>query len=35
MLEAKMKMSRLGKTIPDADEDENGAAEQGNQAVAT
>jgi hypothetical protein len=33
MLEARMKTSRLSKTILDADEGENEAAEQGNQAA--
>jgi hypothetical protein len=32
MLEARMKISHLRKTMVDADEDENEAAEQGNQA---
>jgi hypothetical protein len=33
MLEARMKTSRLSKTILDVGEDENEAAEQGNQAA--
>jgi hypothetical protein len=33
MLEARMKTSRLSKIILDADEDENEAAEQGNQVA--